>query len=56
YSENWSREKFKIIKIQDTLPYTYLLQDFSVPPEEITGQFYPEELELAPKNQEENQT
>ncbi|CAG7720235.1 unnamed protein product, partial [Allacma fusca] len=28
--------------------------DFSVPPEEITGQFYPEELELAPNNQEEN--
>jgi hypothetical protein len=47
YAENYSREVFRIVKVQDTLPYTYLLEDLSNPPEGVAGQFNEAELTLA---------
>ena len=38
YNSNWSREIFIINKINDTVPYTYNLQDLN--DEEIIGSFY----------------
>jgi hypothetical protein len=42
YLPSWSTEIFKIIKINETLPTTYQLQDYSGKP--IAGCFYPEEI------------
>lgn len=42
YTPNWSSEIFKIIKVQDTVPYTYLLEDARHQP--ILGAFYGQEL------------
>ena len=42
YLPNWSEETFKIIKVKNTLPFTYALQDSRG--ETITGSFYTEEL------------
>ena len=43
YTPNWSREIFVIIKINDTVPYTYNLKDLNN--EEIIGSFYDRELQ-----------
>ena len=43
YTPNWSREIFVINKINDTVPYTYNLQDLN--DEEIIGSFYDRELQ-----------
>ena len=45
YTPNWSREIFIINKINDTVPYTYNLQDLN--DEEIIGSFYNKELQKA---------
>ena len=42
YTPNWSKEKFIVDKINDTVPYTYNLKDLN---EEITGSFYDKELQ-----------
>ncbi|KAL4153102.1 hypothetical protein QTP88_000935 [Uroleucon formosanum] len=42
YSPSWSTEIFKIVKINETLPTTYQLQDYSAKP--IAGCFYSEEI------------
>lgn len=43
YTPNWSTEIFKIIRIQNTSPLTYLLQDKNGQP--ILGAFYAQELQ-----------
>ena len=43
YTRNWSREIFIVIKINDTVPYTYNLKDLN--DEEIIGSFYDRELQ-----------
>lgn len=43
YTPNWSTEIFKIRKVQNTSPETYLLQDAKSQP--ILGAFYAEELQ-----------
>jgi len=43
YLPSWSTEIFKIIKINDTLPTTYQLQDYTGKP--IAGCFYSEEIQ-----------
>lgn len=43
YTPNWSTEIFKIIKVQETLPVTYLIEDVRNQP--ISGAFYAEELQ-----------
>ena len=43
YTPNWSREKFIVNKINDTVPYTYNLKDLNE--EEIIGSFYDRELQ-----------
>ena len=43
YTPNWSREIFIVIKINDTVPYTYNLKDLNE--EEIIGSFYDRELQ-----------
>ena len=43
YTPNWSREIFIVNKINDTVPYTYNLQDLN--DEEIIGSFYDRELQ-----------
>jgi hypothetical protein len=42
YLPSWSTEIFKIVKINETLPTTYQLQDYSGKP--IAGCFYSEEI------------
>jgi len=42
YLPSWSTEIFKIVKINQTLPITYQLQDYTGKP--IAGCFYSEEL------------
>lgn len=42
YTPNWSSEIFKIIKVQDTYPTTYLLEDAGARP--ILGAFYEYEI------------
>ena len=42
YVPNWSKEIFIVDKINDTVPYTYILKDLN--DEEITGSFYDKEL------------
>ena len=43
YTPNWSTEIFIINKINDTVPYTYNLNDLNG--EEIIGSFYAKELQ-----------
>ena len=43
YTPNWSREIFIINKINDTVPYTYILKDLN--DEESIGSFYDRELQ-----------
>lgn len=43
YLPSWSTELFKIIKINKTIPYTYVLQDYQ--DQLIEGTFYSEELQ-----------
>ena len=43
YTPNWSRERFIINKINDTVPYTYNHKDLNG--EEIIGSFYDRELQ-----------
>jgi len=42
YLPNWSTEIFSVVKINNTLPVTYNLQDFTGKP--IAGSFYSEEI------------
>ena len=44
YATNFTEETFKVTKVQDTIPWTYLLQDSNK--EDITGAFYEQELTL----------
>ena len=43
YTFNWSKEIFIVNKINDTVPYTYILKDLN--DEEIIGSFYDKELQ-----------
>ena len=43
YMSNWSEEVFIIIKIKNTVPWTYVINDLSG--EEIIGTFYEKELQ-----------
>jgi hypothetical protein len=43
FDANWSREIFKIVKVKETLPYTYALEDMLG--EKIEGTFYEQELQ-----------
>ena len=48
YSESFTREAFKIVKVQHTYPYTYLLEDLKGDtPEAILGAVYESEITLA---------
>ena len=43
YMPNWSEEVFIIIKIKNTVPWTYIINDLNG--EEIIGTFYEKELQ-----------
>ena len=43
YMPNWSEEVFVVNKVQNTVPWTYLINDFNG--EESKGSFYEEELQ-----------
>ena len=43
YTPNWSEEVFVISKIKNTVPWTYVINDFN--DEEIIGTFYEKELQ-----------
>ena len=43
YTPNWSEEVFVIKKIRNTVPWTYVIDDFNG--EKITGTFYEKELQ-----------
>ena len=43
YTPNWSEEVFVVNKVQNTVPWTYLINDLNG--EEIKGSFYKEELQ-----------
>ena len=43
YTPNWSEEIFVINKVQNTVPWTYLINDLNS--EEIMGSFYEKELQ-----------
>ena len=43
YTENWSEEVFVVIKIKNTVPWTYVISDLNGEP--ILGSFYEKELE-----------
>ena len=43
YTPNWSEEVFVVSKIQNTVPWTYLINDLNG--EEIKGSFYEKELQ-----------
>ena len=45
YTPNWSEEVFVVNKIQNTVPWTYLINDLNG--EEIKGSFYEKELQKA---------
>ena len=49
YTPNWSEEVFVIKKVNNTVPWTYVINDLNV--EEIIGTFY--EKELQSSNQQE---
>ena len=42
YTPNWSEEVFVVSKIKNTIPWTYVINDFNG--REITGSFYGKEL------------
>jgi len=44
YKQNWSTEVFRILKVQNTNPPTYLLEDLHNEP--VTGGFYEQEIQL----------
>ena len=52
YIRNWSAEVFVIKKVENTVPWTYVINDLNG--EEITGTFY--EKELQKTNEEEFRT
>ena len=43
YTPNWSEEAFVIRKVQNTVPWTYVINDLNG--EEIVGTFYEQELQ-----------
>ena len=43
YTPNWSEEVFVVNKIQNTVPWTYLINDLNC--EKIKGSFYEKELQ-----------
>ena len=43
YTPNWSRERFIVDAINDTVPYTYNLKDLN--DKKIIGSFYDRELQ-----------
>ena len=43
YTQNWSEEVFVLTKIENTVPWTYVISDFNGEP--ITGSFYEKELQ-----------
>ena len=43
YTPNWSEEVFVIKKVKNTVPWTYIINDFN--DEEIIGTFYEKELQ-----------
>ena len=43
YSQRWTKEVFRILKIQLTIPVTYKITDYNG--EEIQGSFYEQELQ-----------
>ena len=43
YVPNWSEEMFVIKKVKNTVPWTYVINDFNN--EEIIGSFYEKELQ-----------
>ena len=43
YTPNWSEEVFVIKKVKNTVPWTYVINDFNG--EEIIGTFYGKELQ-----------
>ena len=43
YTPNWSKEVFVVNKVQNTAPWTYLINDLNG--EEIKGSFYEKELQ-----------
>ena len=43
YTPNWSEEVFVVNKIENTVPWTYVINDFNG--EKITGTFYKKELQ-----------
>ena len=43
YTPNWSEEVFVVNKVQNTAPWTYLINDLNG--EEIKGSFYEKELQ-----------
>ena len=49
YTPNWSEEVFVIKKVKNTVPWTYVINDYNS--EEITGTFYQKDLQKT--NQEE---
>ena len=42
YTPNWSKEVFVVNKVQNTVPWTYLIHDLNG--EEMKGSFYEQEL------------
>ena len=49
YTPNWSEEFFVARKIKNTVPWTYVINDFNG--EEIIGMFYEKELEKTNKEE-----
>ena len=49
YMPNWSEEVFIINKIKNTVPWTYIINDFDG--EEIIGTFYEKELQKTNKKE-----
>ena len=45
YTQNWSEEVFVVSKIENTVPWTYVISDLNGEP--ITGSFYENELQKA---------
>ena len=43
YTQNWSEEVFVVIKIKNTVPWTYVISDLNGEP--ITGSFYEKEFQ-----------
>ena len=49
YTPNWSEEVFVIKKVKNTVPWTYVINDFNG--EEIVGTFYEKELQKTNRKQ-----